>query len=169
MNGTLFPIPICTAINSIPLAKNRVSTERALWVVSCRISNRPLIFLLHLGIVTLFVFFFLTINNNNFCRLNNSSNAPECVMVMDESEDQFKDGSREYEAEQPSLCESITMGVGLLTGSAPVNIPRSGLDRHPPRLSPSPPSVNLFSGIGVHEMDGSKNSSSLFFNRVTKT
>ena len=90
-------------------------------------------------------------------------------MVMDESEDQFKDGSREYEAEQPSLCESITMGVGLLTGSAPVNIPRSGLDRHPPRLSPSPPSVNLFSGIGVHEMDGSKNSSSLFFNRVTKT
>ncbi len=90
-------------------------------------------------------------------------------MGMDENEEQFKDGSREYEAEQPSLCESITMGVGLLTGSAPVNIPRSGLDRHPPRLSPSPPSVNLFSGIGIHEipLDASNSSSSLFFKRVT--
>jgi hypothetical protein len=105
-------------------------------------------------------------------RLNNSTNAPDCVIghAMDENEEQFKDSSREYESEQPSLCESITMGVGLLTGSAPVNIPRNGLDRHPPRLSPSPPAVNLFSGIrvgGGHEipLEGS-NSSSLFYKRV---
>lgn len=56
--------------------------------------------------------------------------------------------NREYEAEQPSLCESIAMGVassGLLSGpgSAPVNIPRAGLDRHPLSLTPSPPSLNL--------------------------
>jgi hypothetical protein len=105
-------------------------------------------------------------------RLSNSTNAPDCVIghAMDENEEQFKDSSREYESEQPSLCESITMGVGLLTGSAPVNIPRSGLDRHPPRLSPSPPAVNLFSGIrvGAHEipLEGSNNSTSLFFKRV---
>ncbi|XP_046450769.1 RING finger protein unkempt-like isoform X4 [Daphnia pulex] len=104
-------------------------------------------------------------------RLSNSTNAPDCVIghAMDENEEQFKDSSREYESEQPSLCESITMGVGLLTGSAPVNIPRSGLDRHPPRLSPSPPAVNLFSGIrvGAHEipLEGSNNSTSLFFKR----
>lgn len=93
--------------------------------------------------------------------------------TVDENEDKFKDGSREYEAEQPSLCESITRGVacsGLLTGSAPVNIPRSGLDRHPPRVSPSPPSLNLYSGIrvGVHDApsDGQNNSTSLFYKRV---
>lgn len=105
-------------------------------------------------------------------RLTNSTNAAECVVghAMDENEEQFKDSSREYEAEQPSLCESITMGVGLLTGSAPVNIPRSGLDRHPPRLSPSPPAINLFSGIRVgtqeRPLEGSANSGSLFFKRV---
>lgn len=90
--------------------------------------------------------------------------------AVDENEEQFKDGSREYEAEQPSLCESITRGVassGLLTGSAPVNIPRSGLDR-PPRLSPSPPTINLFSGIrvGMHEIPSESSSTSLFFKRV---
>ena len=90
---------------------------------------------------------------------------------MDEMDEQFRDSSREYEAEQPSLCESIAMGVvssGLLTGSAPVNIPRTGLDR--PCLTPSPPSMSLLSGIrlsGVDQHESANNSNSLFFNRVS--
>lgn len=86
-------------------------------------------------------------------------------------DEQFRDSSREYEAEQPSLCESIAMGVvssGLLTGSAPVNIPRSGLDR--PCLTPSPPSMSLLSGIrlsGHEQHESTSNSNSLFFNRVS--
>ena len=74
------------------------------------------------------------------------------ISAMDELDEQFKENSREYEAEQPSLCESIAMGVassGLLGGSAPVNIPRSGLERHPPRLTPSPTTLSLLSNIRV--------------------
>lgn len=105
-------------------------------------------------------------------RINNSSNGIESVLAstMDEMDEQFRDSSREYEAEQPSLCESIAMGVvssGLLTGSAPVNIPRSGLDR--PCLTPSPPSMSLLSGIrlsGHEQHESTSNSNSLFFNRV---
>jgi len=105
-------------------------------------------------------------------RINNSSNGIESVLAstMDEMDEQFRDSSREYEAEQPSLCESIAMGVvssGLLTGSAPVNIPRTGLDR--PCLTPSPPSMSLLSGIrlsGVDQHESANNSNSLFFNRV---
>lgn len=95
--------------------------------------------------------------------------------TMDEMDEQFKDNSREYEAEQPSMCESIAMGVassGLLGSSAPVNIPRSGMDRQPPRLTPSPPNLGLISGIrvGGHDMnlEAASNSSSLFFNRVSR-
>jgi hypothetical protein len=98
------------------------------------------------------------------------------ISAMDELDEQFKENSREYEAEQPSLCESIAMGVassGLLGGSAPVNIPRSGLERHPPRLTPSPTTLSLLSNIrvGGHDhmsVDSSNNSSSLFFNRVRR-
>lgn len=87
---------------------------------------------------------------------------------MDENEEQFKEGSREYETDQQSLCESITMGVGLLTGSAPVNIPRTGLDRHVPRFSPSPPTVFSGTRVGTNETvsDGLNSSASLLFKRV---
>jgi len=115
--------------------------------------------------------------------------------ALSDVDDSFKEqnSSREYEAEQPSLCESIAMGVassGLLVGgSAPVNIPRTtGLERHHvTRLTPSPPAaapLHLLSGIrvagvpvhapGPLERDSSLDSaslpaaSSLFFNRVTR-
>lgn len=96
-------------------------------------------------------------------RLNNSNPA-----TMDEMDEQYKDNSREYEAEQPSLCESIAMGVvssGLLPGSAPVNIPRTGLTR-PPRLTPSPPNLNNLLPVGHQEVtaESTNNPSSLFFN-----
>lgn len=122
-------------------------------------------------------------------RLSNS----KMSSALSDVDDSFKEqnSSREYEAEQPSLCESIAMGVassGLLVGgSAPVNIPRTtGLERHHvTRLTPSPPAaapLHLLSGIrvagvpvhapGPLERDSSLDSaslpaaSSLFFNRV---
>ena len=113
----------------------------------------------------------------SFDRINNSSNGIESDRIMastmNELDEQFRDTSREYEAEQPSLCESIAMGVassGLLTGSAPVNIPRTGLDR--PCLTPSPPALNLLGGLrmsGHDQLSNSVgNSNSLFFSQVRR-
>lgn len=114
-------------------------------------------------------------NVQHICNFRlNSSSTPECVIAsaVDENEEQFKDSNRVYESEQPSLCESITRGVassGLLTGSAPVNIPRTGLDRHPPRLSPSPPALSLFSTIQRGSLDVAVNgqsNTSIFLKKV---
>ena len=85
-----------------------------------------------------------------FCSSNSivlETNGSALVGAVKNVDEKCK-SNREYEAEQPSLCESIAMGVassGLLSGpgSAPVNIPRAGLDRHPLSLTPSPPSLNL--------------------------
>lgn len=86
-------------------------------------------------------YFLLIFSSNSALESNGSALG---VSIADEK----CKSNREYEAEQPSLCESIAMGVassGLLSGSgtAPVNIPRTGLDRHPLSLTPSPPSLNL--------------------------